>query len=97
MPLRRKVGDVAVPVQQVESRIIFAKKVIVDDIVPDEVLAAQRIEGRCQIAPVEKAVVRQALDHLELPSIDEVFELAASLEIDLRSEESRDLHLFRFA
>src|SRR3990167_4163179 len=93
MPLCRKVCDVAVPVKQIECRIVLAKEVIVDDIVPDQVLAAQRIECRGQIAPVEIAIVRQTLDHLELPVVDELPELAAPLEIDLSGKEGGALDL----
>src|SRR5438046_3830518 len=46
MPGGREVGDVRIPEQQVEWRIILAEQIIVGDIVPDQIARAQQIERR---------------------------------------------------
>ena len=48
VPLGGQVGDVAVPVEQVEGRIVVAEQIIADDIIPDQVTPAQAVEGRGQ-------------------------------------------------
>ena len=89
MPLGGQVGDVAIPVKQVEGRVILAQQVVVDHVVPDQVGAAQQVEGRRHVTPVEIAFGGQALDRRQLLVVDEVAQLARLLEIDLRGEEGR--------
>ena len=57
VPAGRQVGGVAVPVEQVERRRLLAEQVIVDHVVPDEVAAAQQVEGRGHVAAVEIALL----------------------------------------
>src|SRR5690606_8835142 len=95
VPLRRQVRNVAVPVEEVKGRIVIAKKVIVDDIIPDEVASAQRIEGRGHVAAVEVAVRRKLLEERKVALVHEQFEIARKLEIDLCGEEGCRLDLVR--
>ena len=97
VPLGRQIGDVAVPVQQVEGGVVFAQQVIVDHVVPDQVGAAQHVEGRGHVAPIEIAVGTERLDCGELLVVDEVEQFACLLEVDLRGEEGRALHLVLLA
>src|SRR5690606_41687663 len=52
VPPGRQVGDVAVPVEQIERRIFLAEQVVIDQRVPDQVRAAQQVEGGGHVAPV---------------------------------------------
>src|SRR3546814_1001116 len=65
VPLRGQVGRIAVPIEEVEGRIIVAEQIIADDIIPDKVAPAQAVEGRGYIAPVEEAARRQLLERSE--------------------------------
>ena len=98
VPVGGQVGGVAVPVQQVELRIILAEQIIVGDVAPDQVAAAQQVEGRRHIAPVEIALVgRKLADQLHLLVADEELEIAGLGEIDLGGEEGRRGDLVRLA
>ena len=96
MPFGRQVGDVAIPVQQVERRIVLAQQVIVGDVIPDQVAPAQQVEGRGHIAAVEIAVGRQRADRVEHLVVDEQVQFAGRLEVDLGGEEGRAGDLGRF-
>ena len=87
VPLGGQIGDIAVPVQQVEGRVILPQQVIVGDVVPDQIGAAQHVEGGGQIAPVDHALLRQVGERIQLHVVDEDLELARLLEIHLRGEE----------
>ena len=89
VPLGGQVGHITVPVEQVEGRIVLAQQVIVDHVVPDQVGAAQQVEGRRHVPPVEIAIGGHRLDHAELRIVDEIEQLARFLEIHLRGEEGR--------
>ena len=87
VPAGRQVGRVAIPVEQVEGRIIHAEQIIIDDIIPDQVAPAQQVEGRSHVAPVEKPLGRKLFDHLHLIVIDEQGQVAGLGEIHLCGEE----------
>jgi hypothetical protein len=74
-------------VQQVERRVVLAEQVVADHGVPDQVGAAQQVEGRGHVAAVEVAALARLADQLELGVVDEHLEVAGALEIDLRGEE----------
>ena len=46
VPLGRQVGDVTIPMQQIERRIVFTQQIIFDDGGPYQILAAQHVEGQ---------------------------------------------------
>ena len=94
MPFGGQVGDIAVPMEQVECRIILPQQIVFDDGGPDQVVAAQQIKRQRKEPPVEIPVRRRhRLNHFELAIVDEIEKFAATGEIDLRSEERRRVHL----
>jgi len=97
MPFGGEIGDIAIPMQQVKGWVIFAKQVIVDHVTPDQILTAQRVESGGKKAAIEIAVARKLIDQLQLTILDKGLQLAAALEIHLRSEIGRRLHLIRLA
>src|SRR3546814_20040049 len=76
MPLRRQVGDVAVPIEQVEGRIVVAEQIIADDIIPDQVAPTQRVEGRGHIAADEKTLRPKLLEQRPIASASEHLQVA---------------------
>ena len=79
VPFGRQIGGVAVPEEQVELRIILAHQIIGGDVAPDQVAAAQQVEGRRHVAAVEIALVgRELADQLHLLVADEQLEVAGS-------------------
>jgi hypothetical protein len=59
---------------------------VADHGVPDELGAAQQVEGRGHVAAVEVAAFARLPDQFKLGVVDEHLEVAGALEIDLRGE-----------
>src|SRR3546814_2106426 len=97
MPFGRQVGRVAIPVKQIEGRIILSQQIVVDDIIPDEVAPPQQVEGHGHVAAVQIPFCRKRFHKLDLLVIDKKAEIPSLGKIDLRGEESGAPHLIRFA
>ena len=96
MPAGGQVRRVAIPVKQVERRRVLPQQIIVDDIIPDKVAAAQQVEGRRHVAPVEKAFLGGQLARQPHRLVaEEQLQIAGEAEVDLGGEEGRALDLVR--
>ena len=68
---------------------ILALEVVLLDVVPDEVIAAQQVERGGQIAPVDEPFGRKVRQRVDLVVADEILEVAGLCKVDLRGEERR--------
>ena len=94
MPFCGKIGDVAIPVQQIKRGVIFTQQIIFDDRRPNQVLAAQHVERQRKEATIQIAMrCAQRFDHRDLIVVDEIQQFATRAEIDLRGKECRAAHL----
>ena len=85
----RQVGGIAVPVQQIKRRRCFTLQVVAHHVIPNQVVRAQKAEGRGQVLPCHQA----ALGKLAFPVFDEGFvnedvQDAGVREVDEGGEES---------
>ena len=97
MPFGGQVGDVPVPVEQIECGIFLTEQVIVDDVVPDQIGATEEVKCRRHVAPVQITIRRECLDGIQLLIVHEIEQFASLFEIDLCCEEGRALHAVLFA
>ncbi len=81
--------------QQIEGGIVFAQQVVIDHGAPDEICAAQQVERRRHVAPVQIATLARVADQFQLVVVDKYLEVAREFEIDLRREKSRTCHFSR--
>ena len=98
MPFGWQVSDIAVPVKQIERGIVFTQQIVFHDGRPYEVFASKQIEAQRQKSAVDISLRRgKRLDHLDLVIVDEIQQLAATCEIDLRGKESCTFNFRGFA
>ncbi len=89
----RQIGAVAVPVQQVERRRLLPLQIVVDDVVPNEVVRAQIVEGDREItARHQAALAERSLALLHLVFVDEQVEHAGVFEVEQRRHHRHARH-----
>src|SRR3546814_9406766 len=92
VPFGGQVCDVAVPVEQVEGRIVVAEQIIPDDIIPDQVAPAQRVEGRGHVAAVEIALGRKLRSEEHTSDLQSRMRITYAVFCLTKNTNNRDLY-----